>query len=78
MRDFSDIVHKPLLIFFGFPGVNDKHNVRNSHTCLSNVGRQHNLRETKQSIVELIMNIVYLFIFTVFLCNTFGSTFLIP
>lgn len=47
MQDVSGIVNELLLIFFSLSSVDDKHNVRNSHTCLSNVSRQDNLKETQ-------------------------------
>lgn len=47
MQDFSGIVREPLLIFFSLSSVDDKHDVRNGHTRLSNVSRQDNLKETQ-------------------------------
>lgn len=47
MKVFSGVVHEPLLIFFGLSSVDDKHDVRDSHTCLSNVSRQDDLQETQ-------------------------------
>lgn len=38
-----------LLVFFGLSGVDDKHNIRNSDTSLSNVSGQDNLQDTKQT-----------------------------
>lgn len=36
------------LIFFGLSSVDDKHDVRDSHTCLSDVSGQDNLKETER------------------------------
>lgn len=50
MQDFSGIVHGPLLIFFSLSSVDDKHDVRNGHTRLSDISWQDNLKKTQSSL----------------------------
>lgn len=50
MANFWSIFHEVLLIFFGLPSVDDKHDVRNGHTRLSYVGGQHNLKGPLQFV----------------------------
>lgn len=40
-----------LLVFFGLSGVDDKHNIRNSDTGLSNVSRQDNLQQMQNRLI---------------------------
>lgn len=40
-----------LLIFFGLSSVNDKHNIRNSDTGLSNVRGQDNLQQMQNRLI---------------------------
>lgn len=50
----SSLVNENVLIFFSLSSVDDKHNVRDSDTCLSDVGRQYNLKK-RQSRADHLM-----------------------
>lgn len=55
MSDFFLVfgVQMALLIFLCLSSVDDKHDVRDSHTCLSDVSRQDNLKETQRHFQNL-------------------------
>lgn len=42
------LVNELLLVFFGLSSVDDKHNIRNSHTSLSDISWQHDLKKKKR------------------------------
>lgn len=48
------LVNELLLVFFGLSSVDDKHNIRNSHTGLSDISWQHDLKKKKMKMNEYI------------------------
>lgn len=50
--EICDVGNEFLLVLFSLSSVNDKHNVRNSHTSFSNISGQDNLKEMQSRAVS--------------------------
>lgn len=50
--EICDVGNKLLLVLFSLSSVDDEHNVRNSHTSLSNISGQDNLKEVQSRAVS--------------------------